>query len=132
MPTIEDFSKFEFKVAKIVDVQDHPNADRLYVLKIDVGDVDIEPQNILAAQQGNDIPNENILPVPKYKQIVAGIKRSYTKEQLIGKQIIVINNLEPAILRGVESNGMLLAASDDDGVAIIMPDREMKIGSRVK
>ncbi len=106
MVTIEDFRKLELKVAKIKEVQDHPNADKLYIIIIDLGD--------------------------KTKQVVAGIKGSYKKEDLVGKQAVVVDNLEPAVLRGVESQGMLLAASDETGIVIISPAREVKLGSIVK
>jgi len=106
MVTFAEFKKLEIKVAKIKEVKDHPNADKLYVIVIDLGD--------------------------KLKQIVAGIKSAYTKEDLVGKQVVVVDNLEPAVLRGVESQAMLLAAQDDQGVCIIIPEREMKLGSVVK
>lgn len=106
MVTINDFKNFEIRVATIKEVSDHPSADKLYILKVDLGD--------------------------KQKQLVAGIKLSYAKEDLIGKQIAVIDNLEPAIIRGVESQGMLLAASDESGIAIVSPARYIKEGSRVK
>jgi len=106
MVTFEEFKRLELKVAEIKEVKDHPNADKLYVLTIDLGD--------------------------KEKQIVAGIKAAYQKEDLVGKQIIVVDNLEPAVLRGVESQGMLLAASDEQGVCIILPQRKLKLGSIVK
>lgn len=106
MVTFEEFKKIELKVAEIKEVNDHPNADRLYVVVVDLGD--------------------------KRKQLVAGIKGSYAKEDLIGKQVIVVDNLEPAILRGVESQGMLLAASDDTGISIISPQKKIKLGSIVK
>jgi len=106
MVTFEDFKKIELKVAEIKEVNDHPNADRLYVVVVDLGD--------------------------KRKQLVAGIKGSYSKEDLVGKQVIVVDNLEPAILRGVESQGMLLAASDETGMSIISPQRKIKLGSIVK
>jgi len=106
MASFEDFKKLEIKIAKIKEVNDHPNADRLYVLTIDVGD--------------------------NTKQIVAGIKNFYKKEDLIGREIVVVNNLDSVLLRGVESQGMLLAASDEKGVSIITPDRAVSIGSIVK
>lgn len=106
MITFDEFKKLEIKVAEIKEVQDHPNADKLYVIKIDLGD--------------------------KEKQIVAGIKGSYPKEELIGKQIVVVDNLEPAKLRGVESQAMLLAAQDTQGVTILIPQRPVKAGSTVK
>jgi methionyl-tRNA synthetase len=106
MITIEDFRKIEFKVAVIKEVIEHPNADKLYIVTVDLGD--------------------------KTKQLVAGIRLSYPKEELIGKQVVVVDNLEPAVLRGVESQGMLLAAADESGIVIISPAREVKLGSIVK
>ncbi len=106
MATIDDFKKLDFKIAQIKEVADHPDADRLYVITLDVGD--------------------------KTKQIVAGIKKSYSKEDLIGKQVVLVDNLEPAVLRGVESQGMILAASDEEGICIISPSRNVKLGSIVK
>lgn len=106
MATLDDFKKIELKVAQIKEVNEHPNADRLYVVTIDLGD--------------------------KVKQIVAGIRGSYQKEELVGKQVVVIDNLEPAVLRGIESQGMLLAASDETGITVISPERKVKLGSIVK
>ena len=106
MITIEDFRKLELKVAQIKEVSEHPNADRLYVITLDVGE--------------------------KTKQVVAGIRGSYQKEELIGKQVVLVDNLEPVVLRGVESQGMILAASDESGVSIVSPLKEMKLGSIVK
>ena len=138
MPTIDDFIKFEFKIAKIVDAQDHPNADRLLVLKVDVGETELVRAEYIQPQPENIVPGENNIadntaPTPKYKQIVAGIKKSYSKEELVGKYIVVINNLEPAVLRGVESQGMLLAATGADGMPIIIsPEKPVEPGARVK
>lgn len=107
LASIDDLKKFRIVVAQIKEASLHPNADKLYVLKINIG--------------------------TEERQIVAGIKRSYTPEQLIGKRIVVIANLQPAIIRGVESRGMLLAASDDVGVSVLTPDREdVALGSIVK
>jgi len=106
MVTIEEFKKLEIKIAVIKEVADHPNADRLYIITLDLGD--------------------------KTKQVVAGIKSSYTKEELIGKQVVVVDNLVPAVLRGVESQGMILATSDAEGIVLISPERKMQLGSVVK
>ena len=106
MVTLEEFKKLELKVAKIKEVSDHLNADKLYVLTIDLGD--------------------------KTKQIVAGIKNYYKKEDLVGKQIVVVDNLEPAVLRGVESQAMLLAAQDSQGISLVVPERKVTLGSLVK
>ena len=106
MATYDDFKKLEFRVGKVKEVTEHPNADRLYVITVDLGD--------------------------RTKQVVAGIRNSYTKEALIGKLVVVVDNLDPAMLRGVESNGMILAASDDAGLSIVTLDKEVKLGSVVK
>jgi len=89
---MSNFSKLNLKVAIIEDVLPHPNADKLYVLKINCG----EP-----------------------RQLVAGIKQFYSPEQLKGKHIIIISNLKPAMLRGVESQGMLLAAQIGSEVKVL-------------
>lgn len=102
----EDFKKLELRVGRIKEVNDHPNADRLYVVIVDMGD--------------------------KIKQVVAGIKNFYKKEDLVGKQVVIVDNLESATLRGVESQGMLLASSDDTGMSIVTLDGERKLGSVVK
>ena len=106
MATIDDFRKLELKVAEIKEVNEHPNADKLYIITLDLGD--------------------------RTKQVVAGIKGSYQKEGLLGKQVVLVDNLDSAVLRGVESQGMLLAASDETGITIISPERKMKLGSIVK
>jgi len=106
MATIEDFRKLELKVAEIKEVAEHPNADKLYVITVTLGD--------------------------QTKQLVAGIRGSYQKEELLGKQVIVVDNLEPLVLRGVESQGMLLAASDENGITVISPEKKVKSGSLVK
>lgn len=106
MVTYDDFKKLEIKVARIQEVTEHPNADKLYVLKIDLGD--------------------------SQRQIVAGIRNSYKPEELVGKQIAVITNLESALIRGIESQGMLLAACDENGIAILAPQKEVRVGSIVK
>ncbi|HAH20662.1 MAG: methionine--tRNA ligase subunit beta [Omnitrophica WOR_2 bacterium GWF2_43_52] len=106
MVTYDEFRRLDIKVARIIEVNLHPNADKLYLLKIDLGD--------------------------NQRQIVAGIRNSYKPEELVGKQVAVITNLEPAVIRGVESNGMLLAASDENGLCVISPQREVKVGSIIK
>ena len=106
MATYDDFKKIEFKVGKIKDVAEHPNADRLYVVTVDLGD--------------------------KTKQVVAGIRNTYKKEDLIGRQVVVVDNLDPSVIRGVESQGMILAASDESGSSIVTLARETKLGSIVK
>jgi len=104
--TLQDFKNLELIVAQIKEVCEHPNADKLYLLKIDTG--------------------------KEEKQLVAGIRTSYEKEALVGRRIVVINNLEPAVIRGEESQGMLLAVEDEKGISLLGPDREVPLGSVVR
>ncbi len=106
MASIEDFRKLEFRIAEIKKVEPHPNADRLWLISVQAG--------------------------PEQKQIVAGIKQHYTAEQLVGKKVVLVANLEPAVIRGVESQGMLLAASVDDQLAILVPEKDIPSGAVVK
>ena len=106
MATIDDFRKLELRIAQIKEVTDHPDADKSLILTVDLGD--------------------------RLKQVVAGIKKFYSKEELIGKQVILVDNLDPVILRGVESQGMILAGSDENFLAVISPDKALKLGSIVK
>lgn len=106
MVTLEEFKKAELKIATIESVEPHPNADRLYVLSVKVGETK--------------------------KSIVAGIRLFYTPEQLVGKQIVIVDNLEPCVIRGVESQGMLLAASNNEGLTVVTTDRPISDGSVVK
>jgi methionyl-tRNA synthetase len=105
---IQDFAEIDLRVAEIKAAEEHPNADKLLVLKIDIGDGGEE------------------------RQLVAGIKECYSPEQLIGKKIIVVSNLAPAVIRGVESQGMLLAARDGKDIAVITTERDIKPGSKVQ
>jgi methionyl-tRNA synthetase len=106
MATIDDFRKLDLRVAEIKEANDHPNADKLLILTLDLGD--------------------------RRKQVVAGIRNFYSKEELIGKQVVVIDNLDPVVLRGVESQGMILAGSDELGLAVLSPEKKLKLGSIVK
>ena len=103
--SFKDWQNLDIRVAEILDVQDHPNADKLYVIKINLGEEE--------------------------RTIVAGIKGSYTKEELKGKKIIVFTNLEPAKLRGIKSEGMLLAASEDEKVVLLTVDKDISPGSKI-
>jgi len=103
-----DFEKLDLRVGKIVFVEDHPKADKLYVLTVDLG----EPTN---------------------RTIVAGLKPYYKKEELKNRHAVFVANLEPINLRGVESNGMILAASTENKseVIFIKPDKEIQPGSKI-
>ncbi len=103
--TIDDFAKVELKVGKIIECQPHPKADRLLVSKIDIGD--------------------------EVRTIVSGIRKFYNEKDLIGKKVIVVTNLKPVNLRGVESNGMILAASDEENLSVLTVLNDIKEGSKV-
>jgi methionyl-tRNA synthetase len=102
----EHFAQLDLRVARVLEAREHPNANKLLLLKIKVGELE--------------------------KQIVAGIRGHYEPATLVGRLIVVVNNLAPAVIRGEESNGMLLAASDGTGVVLLQPDRQIAEGSKVK
>ena len=101
----KEWQNLDFRVAEVLEVEDHPDADKLYVLKIRIGEDE--------------------------RTIVAGVKKHYTKEELVGKKIVVLANLEPAVLRGVKSEGMLLAASGKDSVVLLSVDKDIESGSNI-
>jgi methionyl-tRNA synthetase len=105
MISIEEFRRLELKIGTVKSAEAHPTADRLLVLKVDLGSEE--------------------------RQIVAGIRRSYAPEELVGRQVVIVANLEPAQLRGLESQGMLLAASDGDRIVILSPEKQVSAGSPV-
>jgi len=104
--TFDDFIKIDLRVAEIKACEDIEGADKLYKLTIDIGEE---------------------------RLIAAGIKQYYTKEELIGKKIAVVANLEPRKLRGIMSHGMLLAASNEDksSVVLLTLDKDLPNGSKI-
>lgn len=106
--TIDDFAKIQLKVGKVVECQKVEKADKLLCSKIDLGE-----------------------GVPR--TIVSGIAKYYTPEEMVGKQVIVVTNLKPVKLRGIESQGMVLCASDENGnLALVTPEKEIGAGSEVR
>jgi methionyl-tRNA synthetase len=106
---IETFAKIKFRVATIEKVEAVPKSKKLYQIQLDVGELG-------------------------KRQIVSGIALHYTPEQLVGRQIVIVANLKPAKLMGVESRGMLLAASTegDEVLALLSPDKPISAGARVR
>ncbi|MBI5665537.1 MAG: methionine--tRNA ligase [Nitrospirae bacterium] len=103
---IDDFAKVKLKIGKILQAERVPKSKKLIKLQVDTGE---------------------------QRQIVAGIGHAYAPEELVGKRIAVVTNLQPAKLMGVESNGMLLAATDNEGVlSILTPERDVKEGAVIK
>lgn len=105
--SIDDFAKVKFRVGRVLEAEPIEGSDKLLKLQVVIGE--------------------------EKRQIVAGIRANYTPEDLIGRQVIVVANLKPAKLRGVESQGMLLAATDADGGAILLqPEKEAPEGTNVR
>lgn len=109
-PTViqyDDFARLDLRVGTIVAADAHPNADKLLVLQVDLG--------------------------PERRQIVAGIRAYYEPAALVGRQIIVVANLAPRTMRGLESQGMLLAASNAERTQVIFltPERPIEAGAKV-
>jgi len=107
MITYEDFKKIELRIAKILEAEKIENSDKLLKLQIDLGG--------------------------EKRQIVAGISQFYEPEKLIGREIVVVANLEPRTLKGFESQGMLLAADGgENGPVLLIPEKEVSSGANVK
>ncbi len=102
---IKDFSKLKFRVAKVIEVEKVPKADKLLKLTVDLGD--------------------------EKRTIVSGIAQYYTPEEILGKKVIVFTNLKPRKIFGIESQGMLLAAKDENTLSVLTVDRDVKEGSYV-
>lgn len=102
---IEDFTKVELKVGTIISAEKHPKADRLLVEQIDLGE--------------------------ETRQIVSGIAASFSPEDVVGKKVIVVTNLKPVKLRGVESQGMILCASNADNLDIVTIVKDLPNGTKV-
>lgn len=105
---LSDFQKLNFRVGRIVEVHDILGKDKLYKLIVDLGE-------------------------PKYREILAGIKPWYSKEELLERLIIVVANLEPKKIGDLNSEGMLLCAEDENGgCVLLMPCKEVKVGAKVR
>ncbi len=102
----EEFAKLDLRVAEILEAVEHPDAQRLLVLKVRVGE--------------------------QVRQVVAGIKATYAPAELAGRRVVLLSNLAPAVIRGVESQGMILAADLDGKAVLLQPDREVPSGAKVR
>ncbi|MCL4411394.1 tRNA-binding protein [Candidatus Marsarchaeota archaeon] len=107
MVSIQEFSNLDIRVGRIVDVQDHEKARKpIYKMRVDLGELGT-------------------------RDIAAGIKDVYTKEELIGRLVVVVANLDPKEIAGFVSQGMLLAAEDNGSISLLKPDRELAVGAKV-
>jgi methionine--tRNA ligase beta chain len=107
MPEVsfEEFSKIDFRVAEVKEAEKVKGADKLLKLKIDLDSEE--------------------------REIVAGIAQAYSPEEMIGKKIVVVTNLKPAKIKGIESKGMLLAAKDGEVLSLVCVDKDVKKGSKI-
>ncbi|MCX8081883.1 MAG: hypothetical protein N3D17_00540 [bacterium] len=105
MIKFEQFKEMDIRIGKVLDVEDVAGADKLYLLTVDLGD--------------------------ETRKLIAGIKLWYAKEQLLGKNVVVLVNLEPKVIKGIESKGMLLATLNNDKFSILTTDRDVSPGSKV-
>jgi len=103
----KDWQNLDLRVGKILSVKEHPNAEKLYLLEIDLG--------------------------KERRKLVAGLKQHYSAAELKGKKCVVFANLEPATIRGIKSEGMILAAVSEDKskVVLIQPEKEIELGSKI-
>ncbi len=106
MIKFEDFQKIDLKIGKIIAAEKVKRADKLLKLEVDLGE--------------------------EKKQLVAGIAKLYQPEDLIGREIVVVVNLEPRTLMGLESQGMLLAADNDGKPVLLKPDEEVPPGTKIR
>ena len=105
MITIDDFSKIEIRIARIISAEKVPETDKLLRLVVDFGE---------------ESP----------RQIVSGIAQHFLPEDIVGKQVAFVGNLEPKVIKGLESQGMILAVKTEDGMALLSPTKEVPSGSK--
>ena len=105
MVSFKQFQEMDLRVGKVLSAESMPNADKLYRLSVDLGEKTIT--------------------------LVAGLRPYYKPEEMKGKKIIVVANLDPVVLKGVKSEGMLLAALDGDKLGLLTTDRDVKPGSKI-
>lgn len=107
MITFDDFSKVELKVGTIIEAQEVEESEKLIKCIVDLGE-------------------------EKPRQILAGVKQWYKAEDLIGKQVVVVANLEPRMMMGLESSGMMLAADSPDGPVFLTTSKEVSSGAKIR
>jgi methionyl-tRNA synthetase len=153
---LSDFIKLDIRIAKVVSAERAPNANKLLLLQVDIGEKDKEhTETPIDKQSGTPKTNtqkeHTETPIDKQSgapktitqldeqtgainviQLVAGIGDAYTPEELVGRRIVVLVNLKPAVIRGHRSEGMLLAAGDDKALALLSVDKELPPGVRIR
>jgi len=132
MITIDEFKKIEITVGEILEAEKVSETDKLLKLKVNFGlkpsSLKLEEGSPDRSQEENGLGNEDI------RQIISGIAGYFPNEKdLVGKKCMFVTNLEPRIIRGLESQGMILALSTDDGrFALLYPSVDMPAGTKAK
>lgn len=131
MISYEDFKKIELTVATILSVERIEGSDKLLKLQIEIGKAEGAAEKINNPSENQEV---TLVPEPKpaLRQLVSGIGKKYAPENLIGKQIIVVTNLEPKMLMGLESQGMLLAAGSEEGPVLLTVMEPINSGAKIK
>ena len=104
---IKEFAKLDIRIGTVLSANEIPGAEKLLRLMVDTGD-------------------------EKPRQLVAGIKQTHKIQELVGHQIVVVCNLKPAVLRGIKSEGMLLAADAEGGPVLLVPDKPVATGTKIR
>ncbi len=102
----DEWRKLDLRVAEILKAEPHPDADKLLVLRLQIG--------------------------KEERTVVAGIKAYYDLKKLVGKKVVVFTNLQPRELRGIKSEGMILAAVDGDNVVLLQPEKDIASGAKIQ
>lgn len=104
--SMDDFAKLDLRAGKVINVQRVPGKEKLLALQVDIG--------------------------TEVRTVIAGIAQEFTPEELLGKQVVLVANLEPKRISGIVSQGMILAAGEETALAIVTLDREVPLGTRVR
>ena len=128
----EDFAKVEIRVGKILSAEKVEGSDKLLKLEVDFGFIPVEITTM--PTNGDAKGDEEVKKdaIPNIRQIIAGIGKIYAPEALIGKECPFAYNLAPRVLKGLESQGMILCPSDNGSPVLLHPDKEIQPGSVVK
>jgi len=149
MATFDDFKKLELKIAKILSAERVEGSEKLLKLQIDVGEKILkdaestiqeaagDEKEAVSGEEEEEIGNsdtngeKDVAQKIKTRQLIAGIGKSYSPEELVGMEIVIIANLEPRKIMGLESQGMLLAAGDGKGPILIVPQKDAEPGTKI-
>lgn len=125
MATIDDLSKIEIKVGTIISAEEIEGSDKLLKLKVDFGFIDQSPGN-------NPLDVDTDDKVPDIRQVLSGIKKFVSIDDLVGKQFPFVTNLEPRMMMGLESQAMILGAGDGEVFALFNPTNKIPNGTKLK